>query len=363
MRWDLFCRVIDNFGDVGVCWRLAAELAQRGQAVRLWIDDASALAWMAPDGARGVQVLDWTEPAPDLDPGDVVVEAFGCTPPAALLARMARQPAAQASVWINLEYLSAEAYVARSHGLRSPQFSGPGAGLRKWFFYPGFTPDSGGLMHAGASPSASSRADARVWTDALGWGARAGEQVVTLFCYANPALPALLAGLARRPTLLRVPPGPVRAQLAGLGLPAGVRRIDIPYLPQADFDRLLASADLNIVRGEDSFVRAQLCSDQPLLWQAYPQHDDAHLAKLTAFLDRYLAGWPVALGAAVREAFLAFNSDAFGPLHLPDAARWPDWAAAHGRWRQRLLAQPDLCGQLLRFVTDQRAAPVGTKPG
>ena len=56
MRWDLFCRVVDNFGDVGVCWRLACELARRGDAVRLWIDDASALAWMAPDGMAGVEV-------------------------------------------------------------------------------------------------------------------------------------------------------------------------------------------------------------------------------------------------------------------------------------------------------------------
>ena len=361
MLWDVFCRVIDNFGDVGVCWRLATELGRRGQAVRLWIDDAAALAWMAPAGAPGVQVLDWTDPAPDLPPGQVVIEAFGCTLPPALLARMAGLPTAQAPVWINLEYLSAEAYVARSHGLRSPQFSGPGAGLRKWFYYPGFTPDSGGLLQAGADRSA--RADAQAWAQARGWGSQADERAVTLFCYPNPALPALLAALADRPTLLRVPPGPVRSQLASLALPPGLRWVETPYLPQADFDRLLAGADLNIVRGEDSFVRAQLCSGQPLLWQAYPQQDDAHLAKLTAFLDRYLAGWPAALSATVRQAFLAFNSDAFGPLRLPDAGRWPDWAAAHGQWRQQLLAQPGLCEQLLRFVTDQQAAASAPKPG
>ncbi len=363
MRWDLFCRVIDNFGDVGVCWRLAAALGRRGQAVRLWIDDAAALAWMAPGGATGVQVLDWTDPAPDLDPGEVVIEAFGCTLPAALLARMAGRPALQAPVWINLEYLSAEAYVARSHGLPSPQFHGPGAGLRKWFFYPGFTPDSGGLMQAGAGPAAPDRAGAQAWVDGLGWGTRAGERSVTLFCYPNPALPALLADLARQATLLRVPPGPARAQLAGLDLPAGLRRIDIPALPQTDFDRLLASADLNIVRGEDSFVRAQLCSGQPMLWQAYPQQDEVHLAKLNAFLDRYLAAWPVALAARVRQAFLAFNSDAFGPLRLPDARRWPDWSAAHGRWRQQLLAQTDLCDRLLGFVADQQVPATGSNPG
>ena len=88
MRWDLFCRVIDNFGDIGVCWRLAADLGARGQSVRLWIDDARALAWMAPDGARGVQVLPWIEGVEWPEPGEVVVEAFGCDLPPAFIARM-----------------------------------------------------------------------------------------------------------------------------------------------------------------------------------------------------------------------------------------------------------------------------------
>jgi uncharacterized repeat protein (TIGR03837 family) len=122
MWWDLFCRVVDNYGDVGVCWRLAADLASRGQRVRLHVDDRSALAWMAPEGARGVEVLDW--PAIGFVPGDVVVEAFGCELPEGVIAAMAAR--SRAPVWINLEYLSAETYVERSHRLPSPR-----AGLTK----------------------------------------------------------------------------------------------------------------------------------------------------------------------------------------------------------------------------------------
>src|SRR3954462_8885549 len=77
MHWDIFCKVIDNHGDIGVCWRLAADLAARGAKVRLWIDDASALAWMAPHGASGVEVLPWAAGA-TAEPGEVVTEAFGC---------------------------------------------------------------------------------------------------------------------------------------------------------------------------------------------------------------------------------------------------------------------------------------------
>ena len=62
--WDVFCRVIDNHGDLGVCVRLARQLAQRGIQVRLWVDDARALTWMAPDLAQGtdagVRVVDWS---------------------------------------------------------------------------------------------------------------------------------------------------------------------------------------------------------------------------------------------------------------------------------------------------------------
>ncbi len=352
MVWDLFCRVIDNFGDIGVCWRLAAGLAQRGLAVRLWTDDASALAWMAPQGAPGVLVIAWTDAAPDLAPGAVVIEAFGCSPPDRFVARMALQ--SPAPLWINLEYLSAEPYVERSHGLRSPQFSGPGRGLDKWFFYPGFTVSTGGLLRSGAALTGD-RAAALAWVAAQGWGALAGELAITVFCYPNPALPALRQLLAGQPLLLRVPPGAALAQLQALALPAAVRLLPLPHLSQPDFDQLLAAADFNLVRGEDSFVRAQTSSGAPFLWQIYPQADGAHAAKLGCFLDLYLADWPaaeLATAAAVRAAFMAFNSLAPSPAALPDRRTW---AAQHARWQQRLAQQADLCTQLMDFAKARTA--------
>ena len=89
MLWDIFCKVIDNHGDIGVCWRLSAQLAARGELVRLWVDDASALSWMAPGGTAGVQVLHWEPKAGSGQPGDVVIEAFGCELPAWIQSAMA----------------------------------------------------------------------------------------------------------------------------------------------------------------------------------------------------------------------------------------------------------------------------------
>ncbi len=371
-RWDLFCRVIDNFGDVGVCWRLAAALARRGQQVRLWLDDDSAQAWLAPEGAPGVQCVRWTDPAPAIPPGntpgdaqcdaqrdapgDVVIEAFGCDPPPAFVSAMAaRQPP---PTWINLEYLSAERYVERSHGLPSPQAAaaGAGAGLRKWFYFPGFTDATGGLIHdgpGGTTAAASLPPADDGWLAALGAAkATPDEQRVMVFCYANPELPALLQRLARwRPTLLLAAGEPAQSMLSAMALPAGVRLCRLPLLPQTGFDRLLAACDFNIVRGEDSFVRAQLDA-APCLWQIYPQHDGAHAAKLEAFIDLYLACTeaPPAMAAAVRASFMAFNGLQRWPDALPDPKAW---AALQRRWRAHLLAQDDLVTRLLRFVDDR----------
>ena len=167
--WDIFCRVVDNYGDVGVCWRLACNLAERGQRVRLWVDDATALRWMAPDGHDGVAVAAWGAGTSFPPPGDVVVEAFGCDPAPAFVAAMAAAgEAARPPVWINLEYLSAERYVERSHALASPQMSGPARGLTKWFFYPGFTPATGGLLREPALPAEQAVFDRAAWLAARG---------------------------------------------------------------------------------------------------------------------------------------------------------------------------------------------------
>jgi uncharacterized repeat protein (TIGR03837 family) len=333
--WDIFCRVIDNHGDLGVCWRLARDLAHRGDAARLWVDDASALDWMAPQRPAGIELRSWPEGDVDVVPGDVVVEAFGCDLPGAFVARMAaRQPAPQ---WVNLEYLSAEDYVERSHGLASPQFSGPGKGLTKHFFYPGFTPRTGGLLRETDLALQQAAFDGAAWLAQRGWAPRPGERVVSLFAYANPALPALLHALSDRPTLLLCCPGPLQAQATD---GPGLRTIALPYLPQDDYDRLLWACDLNIVRGEDSFVRAQWAG-KPFVWQIYPQHDDAHHAKLEAFMAR------ADLPPAWRTLWRGWN----GLAPLPPALKGLDDAAAHApRWRETLTAQADLLTQLQGFL-------------
>ena len=351
-RWDVFCRVIDNHGDLGVCWRLARDLASRGHTVRLWVDDARALAWMAPDGAVGVTVLPWPEGRPDDDEagrfevGDVVVEAFGCDPPAGFVRCMQRRP--QPPVWVNLEYLSAEGYVERSHGLPSPT----AAGLNKWFFYPGFTGRTGGLLREPDLMARMAGFDGAAWLAARGWPLAKGERAVSLFSYALPGLPAWLPLLAAQPTVLLAAPGPAVPLLRQLPALPGLRVVELPWLTQPDYDRLLWSCSLNAVRGEDSFVRA-LWAPAPLLWQIYPQHDGVHAGKLGAFLDRYLDGAPADLVAPVRQAFWRWNGLSDGPTVLPGAVDWQNW---HQTRRAAWLAQDDLVTALCRFIAGKQGA-------
>ena len=338
LQWDLFCRVIDNFGDIGVAWRLARELAARGQTVRLWLDDASALQWMAADGVpAGIAVLAWDAVVADV--GDVVIETFGCELPAGFVAQMAARP--KPPRWINLEYLSAESYVERSHGLASPQHSGPGRGLTKHFFYPGFTPKTGGLLREPGLLAELADFDGDAWLRKMGIQRRPCERIVSLFAYANPLLPALLKTLASEPTLLLVCPGP--AQTLAVDQP-DLRTLALPYLSQPEFDRLLWASDWNFVRGEDSFVRAQWAG-KPFVWQIYPQDDGAHSPKLEEFLDRYLAGTDPTLTTQTRALWRAWNGLAAWPDVLPEG-KAPAFA-----WRAELAAQVDLASQLLGFVT------------
>jgi uncharacterized repeat protein (TIGR03837 family) len=354
--WDLFCKVVDNFGDVGVCWRLAADLATRGQGVRLWCDDPAALAWMAPHGAAGVEVVPWRDPLPTVAPGQVVIEAFACDPPAAFVKAMACAP--RPPVWINLEYLSAEKWVERCHGLPSPQFSGPGAGLTKWFFHPGFSPFTGGLIREPGLLEAQLRFDRGAWLRELGLSLREGERLVVVFCYDNPALLQLLEFLADQPTTLALTPGYAQTQVHRTAPPPLVRMHDLPFLSQRDFDRLLWSGDLNLVRGEDSLVRA-LWAGRPFLWQLYPQDDDAHLVKAEAFLNRWLGAETAGQAAwksDLRGLWRAWNAagqpedpraTARPPLVMPDAG---GWTAGVQSLRQELVLQDDLTTQLMRFV-------------
>jgi hypothetical protein len=304
---DLFCRVVDNYGDIGVCWRLARQLSAKfGWRIRLIVDDLRAFQWIEPEivpslpvqRLAGIDVLFWIDEL-DLQPADVVIEAFACDPPTNYVHAMSNK--AIKPIWINLEYLSAEPWVDGVHGLPSPHRQLP---LLKHFFVPGFTEQSGGLIR---------ECDVSVAAQPL---LRNAESTVTtrVFVFAYPQAPvaALAQALCNEPSS----PAPefhlASPIIAPLSEPSRVQ--SIAPVPQTQFDALLASYDLLIVRGEDSFLRAQWAA-KPMLWHIYPTDDRAHIVKLNAWLDRYCAGMDAATERAYRQASLAFNQSDANPAN------------------------------------------------
>ena len=369
MRWDVFCRVVDNFGDIGVCWRLCRQLVnEHGRWVRLWVDDWPALRHLLPQipEARaaclleGVEICPWEAAGQTGEVAGCVIEAFACALPPAYLAAMRAR--AEPPVWINLEYLSAEPWIEDCHGLPSPD---PATGLAKRFFFPGFTARSGGLIREAdvfARRDAAQGIDGRaLWLARHATpGASAAARWVSLFCYDNAALPALLATWrqASVPVLLWVPAGlalrQVRAVL-GMGNEAHARAGQLtvralPFLSLRDYDALLALCEVNFVRGEDSFVRAQWAA-RPFVWQAYRQADEAHVVKANAFLARYAAALDADDARVLGRLWLNWNrgADAAGAWPAFEAAL-PGLARHARRWCATLAGQQDLAGRLVKFV-------------
>ncbi|CAG0969549.1 hypothetical protein BURK1_01153 [Burkholderiales bacterium] len=374
LDWEIVCRVVDNYGDAGVAFRLARQLAaEHGQRVTLWIDDPAPLARLAPghDAARdasvveGVAVRRGPDPGSPWTPPDVLVDAFGVGMPAPWVDAMAR--ASRPPLWIVLEYLTAEAWADGAHLRSSPE---PRTGLARRYWCPGFTPATGGLPRESGllsqrdaflrDPAARS-----AMLRSVRLGAPAGTRVALLFCYPTPALAGLFDAWSEddSPTLALVPQGVAvdavdrwtggRVPHPGAPFVRGALTLaSIPFVPQRAFDALLWSCDLAIVRGEDSFVRAQWASI-PFAWHAYPQPDGAHRAKVAAFLDRYLAGAPPVPSAAVRAFTGALAGEDAGAL----GAAWPafdlarDALAPHRRaWADGLASRADLASGLVELA-------------
>ena len=372
-RWDLFCAVVDNYGDAGIAWRLARALVRdHGVPVRLYVDALGTLARLVPgvDAARerqrhgGVEIRAWRgrkAGLPAARPGAVVIEAFGCGLPPSYLSAMAARD--RTPVWINLEYLSAEAWIEDCHGLASRHPSLP---LTRYFFFPGFTPASGGLLreHDLLSRRDRFRADpgarAALWRS-LGVTPPEGALAVSLFCYPSAPVADLLDAWAAgdERIVCLVPEGVAHAEIerwtrgAATFTRGSLTLACVPFVSQDDYDLIVWACDLNFVRGEDSFVRAQWAA-RPFVWHVYPQSEDAHRLKLAAFLDRYTAGLAPEAAGAFAGLSTAWNGSGDVGQSWDRVAHCRIALEAHAKaWAAKLALQEDLATVLVRFCRDR----------
>ncbi|MGZ9109159.1 MAG: elongation factor P maturation arginine rhamnosyltransferase EarP [Micavibrio sp.] len=370
---DLFCRVVDNFGDIGVCWRLAQQLVRdQGCVVRLFVDDFQTFARIEPaldssadlQTLNGVTILRWEETviaAHYAAPSDSVIEAFACDLPQMVIDRMVA--ASIPPVWLDLEYLSAEDWVESHHAIPSLN---PSTGLQKTLFFPGFTPKTGGLSRE-AGLTARRKAFQADFAAQDQWRGQHGLPPlqkdtidISLFCYDDAPLTPLIQALAKTPQRVRffAPEGVATAQITTLKkltlqntLPGNITLQTIPFLRQNDYDQLLWACHLNFVRGEDSFVRA-IWAGRPFIWQIYRQEKQAHLVKLDAFLQRYSRTLAATPAESLAQFTVMWNVGGLegGATVKRFFADLPLLSSHAKDWAEIQTGQPDLASQLVRFI-------------
>jgi uncharacterized repeat protein (TIGR03837 family) len=358
---------------------LARQLAnEHGVAVRLWVDDLRSFGKLCPEldarldeqRCRRVEVRHWAAdafqnalspiPSPASGRGwptgrergvaDLVIEAFACRLPQSYVEAMVAREVKP--VWVNLEYLSAEDWVEGCHKLPSPH---PNLPLTKYFFFPGFTEKTGGLLLerdllAQRDVFQSDAGAQELFWSSLGVPGRTADELrVSLFSYENEALEGLLHSWEQgdQTVTCLLPEGRSLPQVASyFGQQTGEAGAVwqrgnlcvhvLPFVEQERYDELLWACDINFVRGEDSCVRAQWAA-KPFIWHIYPQHDGVHLTKLEALLTRYTAGLPPETVSSVRDLWRAWN----GGTDI--AGAWTHFAAQRGEltrhgaeWARRL---------------------------
>lgn len=357
MKLDLFCKIIDNFGDAGVCLRLCRELTKLGAGVRFFCDDLNTLKTIAdPSDLKNQSLLlaPWPDPK-NYDPASRVVAAFSCRFDPPLISKFEEKP----STLVNLEYLTAEDFASDLHLKPSPLYKCP-----CYFFFPGFTKQSGGLNYEQSFKD-------KVLKSLKPALPQPGESFkVSWFSYKHPKIFHLFESFKRCPfpfEILTFEGYPLKTlnALYGLSLKPGdsfqdgnLRFKAAPMVSQIEYDDILLHSHLNLVRGEDSIVRALLCG-RPFLWHIYPQDEDAHIVKLKAFLKVFKdvgldKGDPsCSLQEQTADKFaklcLAYNRDLSMAADFDLAGSYESWCEICTRASLALLSRPSLACNLLGF--------------
>ena len=355
MRWDIFCQIVDNYGDAGICWRLARSLSSlHDQEVRIFCNDLPTLNLLASGSAEAlshkIDLQPWEASYANarhpVQTPDVVIEAFGCDLPERYLAGLFI--ASVKPIIINLEYLSAEPWITEFHAKASPQSHG----IPKYFFFPGFQDDVGGLLLDPIPPEGSAVTHLIPKSLKSTWlKLRPGAKRISIFCYPGAPLRKWLEDLGALGETIDILLTHGHAELLNLpgektiGLPTNIQLISMPFVSQDEYDWVLSQCDFNIVRGEDSFIRAQLAG-KPFIWHIYPQEDRAHEVKLAAFLDLYLEN----AGQELKLAAIAAMTWAMPSTWLKSI---DDWHSHAKDWRAQILKKQEdggLAARLLRFI-------------
>lgn len=305
--WHIFCRVIDNFGDAGFALRLSRQLSvQFSQKVSLWIDKPPLLSKMlGNEKIPNFSVFSWEDNHFELQNNDIVIELFSCHLPEFALAKI--EQTRTHFLWIALDYLGLEPWVIDFHLKESPQKN-----HTKYFYFPGFFQNTGGVIAENQTLPCPFDTQKPL--------------SINVFLYDDSPI-----GILKKYPL----------HFLGKN----------NFLEQRVFDAALDGAALNLVRGEDSFVRA-IFAGQPFVWQAYRQKKNAHFKKVQAFLSIFAPFLNPKIQNDVLDFFYFINTmkSNFSPESLLSINNFKIWQENARDFAQHLLKEKSLAEHLIDFV-------------
>lgn len=306
MEITVLCKVVDNFGDIGVVFRLCRALSElkKNLEIRLVVSNLDSFAKISKgidstktfQEFRGWKVFDWNDSALckkefSKNPPEFILECFQCGRPE-WLEELLFSPQFNLNVQIvNVEYLTAESWADDFHLLKSGTRS---AKIKKINFMPGFTKKTGGLIldknfmrclseKKFALNLVKQNLDKKILSEDF-----SDSFKILIFSY--PKNFDFLASAIKEFSFLKkiivfVASG-AGADSAKISLKKfKVDFVCLPFMQQEVWDAFLLLMDFSFVRGEDSFSRCCLFGN-PFIWNIYPQEEEFHIVKLNAFLQK-----------------------------------------------------------------------------
>lgn len=306
MEITVLCKVVDNFGDIGVVFRLCRALSElkKNLEIRLVVSNLDSFAKISKgidstktfQEFRGWKVFDWNDNALckkefSKNPPEFILECFQCGRPE-WLEELLFSPQFNLNVQIvNVEYLTAESWADDFHLLKSGTRS---AKIKKINFMPGFTKKTGGLILdknfmycLSEKKFALNLVKQNLYKKILSEDFSDSFKIL-IFSY--PKNFDFLASAIKEFSFLKkiivfVASG-AGADSAKISLKKfKVDFVCLPFMQQEVWDAFLSLMDFSFVRGEDSFSRCCLFGN-PFIWNIYPQEEEFHIVKLNAFLQK-----------------------------------------------------------------------------
>ncbi len=359
---NIFCDVIDNFGDAGVCLRLGRDLCNKKEKVNLFCNDLEAIKKIIKKedlDNQNLKISLWPTKEDNIDLKDTVIQAFSVRLPDFIYSNIKKNKA----LVINLEYLTAEPFADDCHKL--PSFSD---GIESFFFFPGFTNKTGGLVIEDSFLKKVKNKN-NLLKNQFEEKTNIKDSYITLFSYENSNVNYIVKNLSKLAeeqnkslTIIVFEGKPINNLNNKLNLNLRVGdtyKLDnifikvSPMVDQDEYDSLLIKSFINLVRGEDSIVRAML-SGNPFLWNIYPQEENAHIDKINALFDRMNEFCSDKESVEIlRQLTLSYNGDS-DFIHDFDFSLFIEkWKHLSEEWRDHLLSLGSLTDNLLAFIREK----------